>query len=77
MGQALTTRLTGLSATNARLVVSTAATVVVLLVAGVLCCVAWASVARAAQPVPNVAPTLSVVAAIAAGSVLVAGIGLT
>jgi hypothetical protein len=36
MGQALTTRLTGLSATNARLVVSTAATAVVLAVAGVL-----------------------------------------
>src|SRR5262245_17665256 len=36
MGQALTNRLTGLSATNARLVVSTAASVVVFLVAGVL-----------------------------------------
>ncbi len=36
MGQALTNRLTGLSATNARLVVSTAATVVVGLVAGVM-----------------------------------------
>ena len=36
MGQAMTNRLTGLSATNARLVVTTAASVVVFLVAGVL-----------------------------------------
>src|SRR5262245_44519134 len=36
MGQARTTRLAGLSATNARLAVSTAATVVVALVAGAL-----------------------------------------
>ncbi|HEY7073139.1 MAG TPA: hypothetical protein VH479_23640 [Acidimicrobiales bacterium] len=36
MGQAMTNRLTGLSATNARLAVTTAASVVVFLVAGVL-----------------------------------------
>src|SRR5262245_1831955 len=36
MGQAMTDRLTGLSGTNARLAVTTAASIVVFLVAGVL-----------------------------------------
>jgi hypothetical protein len=48
-----------------------------LLIAGVLCCVAWGSIGSAAQPVPNGTPTLSVLAGIGAGTALLLGIVLT
>jgi len=48
-----------------------------LLVAGILCCSAWMSVARRANPVPDGSPILSALAAIGAGALLVLGIALT
>jgi hypothetical protein len=48
-----------------------------LLVAGVMCAVAWAQAARSAQPVPSGDAVLSFVAAIASGAVLILGMALT
>ena len=48
-----------------------------LLIAGVLCCVAWGSIGSASHAIPNGTPTLSVLAGIGAGTALVLGIVLT
>ena len=48
-----------------------------LLVAGVLCGVAWGRFARAAPPVPGGAPLLSAGAAIVAGAMVVFGVAIS